>query len=332
MEERSHLTVARNRLQTMSSDVGQRADDKDRRMLLRKIGQRMRARGKTLLEEIQDRSLYFRASLVGACNLHCPFCHNEGAPAVGRADLSFMEQALIAAFDVGFRRVQFTGGEPLLHPQVDKFVARARQIFDDVGITTNGTFIASRLAGLIEAQITRIHVSLQAEELEKWGNGGAWGVPEWLVGLLGLSAEGALKVRLNMPIPADKMDVGFRLLLELTRFGCDVKVFAILPEGDSALQEYPLNTLILAVKEENERRARLGKGGHILLRDFSLPKGIRCKTCVDYVRCKEQSRSLRLGSDRQLRPCLATRVWDSSLDVNDMYGQIYDAALLAVDY
>jgi cyclic pyranopterin phosphate synthase len=314
------------------SDMLNRVGGLERRIVLEEIVRRLASRGENLRQAIEKRDLYFRVSLVGGCNLRCPFCHNEGAPAVGQADLTFTCQAMAAAYEVGFRRIQFTGGEPLLHPKVALFVEKARGLFTDVGITTNGTFLPKHLESLVRSKITRIHVSLQAQELQQWGDADEWGIPQWLGGLLELSRSGLLNVRLNMPVPADQVGEAFRFLRDLARFACDVKVFAILPEGSVSSRDYPLWALQSAVEEENQRRVLSGEGGHILLRDFSVPSGIRCNECPDRSRCKEQSHSLRLGADRLLRPCLATRRWDASLEEGDVYRQIRDAALLSLDY
>ena len=56
-------------------------------------------------------------------------------------------------------------------------------------------------------------------------------------------------------------------------------------------------------------------------------------TCEAYAGCKEQSRSLRLGADRVLRPCLASRKWDIAFVHPDSLGQnLSEAALLSIDY
>jgi cyclic pyranopterin phosphate synthase len=308
------------------------ANDQERWDAIEKIERKLKERSESLADAINRRSLYFRISLVGACNLRCPFCHNEGASLKGIADIQFIEKVLPVVRDVGFRRVQFTGGEPLLHPKVAQFVGKTRNYFHDVGVTTNGTYLLDHLSNLIDNKITRIHISLQSGELQRWGDGGGWGIPSWLGQVLTRSAQGDFLVRLNMPVPSDQVQPAFRFLGDIEKFGCDVKVFAILPEGVALSQEYPLAALRCAVDRENERRDKLGSKGRILIRDFSIPSGVRCGSCAAYRRCKEQSRSLRLGADGMLRPCLATRKWDSSLGESDIYQKIRDASLLAIDY
>ncbi len=144
------------------------------------IRTRLNKRNETIAEAIKERALYFRVSLLGACNLACPFCHNEGAATKGKLEIAFAERAICIAHELGFRRIQFTGGEPLLHPRVADFVKIARAVMPDVGITTNGTYLAPKLASLISAGLSRIHVSLQAEALCSNPSAEQWSIPGWL--------------------------------------------------------------------------------------------------------------------------------------------------------
>ena len=300
--------------------------------VLARIREKVNAAGMTLAQAIAERELYFRVSLVGNCNLSCAFCHNEGAPTRGKMDVTFARRAIEAAAAVGFRRVQLTGGEPLLHPQVAEFIAAARGIVEDVGITTNGVLLLKRVDDVVAAGIVRIHLSLQVEPLREAGRRGGWGVPPWLGPILDQAAEGRFILRLNLPVPADELGQARDFMRELSHYGCDLKVFSILPDAETPAAAYPVKLLAEVVECENQLRAEAGTRGRIQLRGYRAPTGIRCVTCQDYDKCKEQSHSLRLGSDRVLRPCLATRAWDMPLEEDDLLGRITEAALLSLDY
>ena len=315
-------------LETMLSTL---AATSSRECMLAAIRQRLLDRGTTLREAILQRRLYFRISLAGACNLACSFCHNEGAPARGRMQFAFAVQAIRAAKEVGFSRIQFTGGEPLLHPQIAAFVSAARQVTDDVGVTTNGTFLPSVLDCLIRARISRVHISLQTESLENAGSRGSWGIPDWLEPALRFANEGCYQLRLNLPVPASSLRMAEHFLDLLIPFGCDVQAFSILPEGTTARERYPVADLEAMVSRANQRRSGQTLA-RVSLRGFRPPTGIRCRRCAEFERCKEQSHSLRLGADGILRPCLATRMWDGMLCEDAMQADITEAAALALDY
>jgi len=295
---------------------------------LASIKEQLTARNQTLQQAIEERQLYFRISVVGNCNLSCEFCHNEGAPARGRMNIDTMLVAVAAAKRAGFSRVQFTGGEPLLHPEIAMFVARAREHIVDVGITTNGTFLEAHLASLVAAGVSRVHVSLQTESLILAGDGENWGVPDWLAPTLERAAQGAFSLRLNLPVPANDLVRAERFLDELR---CDIKAFSILPEGEAKEDTYPSDALAALVARVNSRRAEQMLPGQVFVRGYRPPAGIRCPSCANRTRCKEQSHSLRLGADLVLRPCLATRDWDIPFE-EPVDVALESAALLALDY
>lgn len=302
-----------------------------REVVLAAIRKRLTDRRATLAEAIAERDLYFRVSIVGACNLSCTFCHNEGAPKQGKIKLETVDAAVAAAVRVGFTRVQLTGGEPLLRPDVAEFVHMARQHVDDVGVTTNGVYLPRRVASLMDAGLTRMHVSLQTESLIGAGSAERWGIPDWLAPTVDLASRGAFRLRVNLPVPADTLTQAERFLHEVTATGIDVKVFAVLPEGEVRGQQYPLDQLEALVMRVNETR-NADDQGSVLLRGYRPPEGIRCGTCPDRDRCMEQSHSLRLGADMILRPCLATRIWDAPLNGQSIDENVTNAALLALDY
>lgn len=299
--------------------------------VLTEIRRRLDQQGATLADAIADRDLYFRISLVGACNLSCTFCHNEGAPKEGKIKLEDVDVAIAAAVRAGFTRVQFTGGEPLLRPDVSEFVRLARTYVEDVGVTTNGVYLPRRIDGLMEAGLARMHVSLQTESLIGAGSEERWGIPSWLAPTVDLASGGAFRLRVNLPVPSDTMPQAEAFLHEVTTSGIDVKVFAVLPEGEVREEEYPLHQLEAMVERINVARQGEERGS-VLLRGYRPPEGVRCTTCPDRPRCMEQSHSLRLGADLTLRPCLATRGWDSSLDRESIDESVTQAALLALDY
>lgn len=110
-----------------------------------------------------------RISLTDRCNLRCRYC----MPAAGLDWLP--EQQLlridelarlmkIAVNRLGITSVRFTGGEPLLSPNLEEAVAKAAglQPRPEISLTTNGVGLARRAAALAEAGLDRINVSLDS--------------------------------------------------------------------------------------------------------------------------------------------------------------------------
>jgi AdoMet-dependent heme synthase len=85
--------------------------------------------------------------LVGLCNERCVHCYAESSPQVTAAlDRATAESIVDDAAAVGFRRIQFTGGDPLLCSFLPDLVARAER-FDVREIYTNGLSLDEELLG-----------------------------------------------------------------------------------------------------------------------------------------------------------------------------------------
>ena len=90
---------------------------------------------------------------TGGCNFRCPFCHN--APLVLPEMLS---EDITADEVLSFLKkrkgvldgVAVTGGEPLIHPELDAFLAEIRELGFKIKLDTNGS-CPEHLVRLIEA-------------------------------------------------------------------------------------------------------------------------------------------------------------------------------------
>ena len=298
----------------------------------KKINDKLCTEGVDIVQAIKERDLYFRMSVIGACNLSCSFCHNEGVPTKGIMDLNYAISLFKIARNTGFERIQFTGGEPLLHKNIEGFVYEAKQFFPNVGITTNGSFLLSKIDKLLYAGIDRIHISLQDEELRTNKQSSEWRVPKWLKTILEIATESKFDLRLNLPIPVENIFAAKDFLREIAKYKCNIKAFTVLPEGKEKGKIYPLDLLVSLIEEENNQRIKEKNNNFVFIRSFKESTGLRCEFCTSKPNCQEQSRSLRVGADKVLRPCLATREWDIKIQDSNLESQFLLATYLALDY
>ena len=64
---------------------------------------------------------------------------------------------------MGIRKVRVTGGEPLVRPGVEDFIARLKALgVQDLSMTTNGYMLAERCNKLVKAGLDRINISLDS--------------------------------------------------------------------------------------------------------------------------------------------------------------------------
>jgi SynChlorMet cassette radical SAM/SPASM protein ScmF len=123
------------------------------------------------------REIYFY--LTGGCNLRCRHCwiapayQTTGRPATALS-LDLFRSIVDQAKPLGLRRVKFTGGEPLLHPQIQDILKCVRAEGLGLNVETNGVLCTPDLAGEI-AGCTHpfVAVSLDGAEPEthEWMRG-----------------------------------------------------------------------------------------------------------------------------------------------------------------
>lgn len=109
-----------------------------------------------------------RISVTDRCSFRCTYCMPAGGvPWLPRADiLTFEEIERLAGIFVsmGASSIRLTGGEPLVRSGIVDLVARIAAIdeLEDLALTTNGFQLADHVAGLAEAGLDRINVSLDS--------------------------------------------------------------------------------------------------------------------------------------------------------------------------
>ncbi len=117
---------------------------------------------------------YLRVSVTDRCNLRCLYCRpEEGFPLdTAIRILSFEEivQIVSIAVDEGIDKVRLTGGEPLVRRDIVDLVKMVSGVsgVKDLGLTTNGTFLAGLAPALYEAGLHRINVSLDTVDSERF--------------------------------------------------------------------------------------------------------------------------------------------------------------------
>jgi GTP 3',8-cyclase len=108
-----------------------------------------------------------RISVTEKCSLRCTYCMPEaGLPVIARNDLlTAVEIARlvgIAVRDLGVRDIRFTGGEPLMRPDLAEIIGLSSAVAGthSVSMTTNGIGLDKRIDELVDAGLTRVNVSL----------------------------------------------------------------------------------------------------------------------------------------------------------------------------
>jgi GTP 3',8-cyclase len=115
-----------------------------------------------------------RISVTDRCNLRCQYCMPEPEYVwLPRENILSFEEiaALVDAFsDEGVDRIRITGGEPLLRRDLPVLIRSlaARPAVRDLALTTNGILLKNAAAGLREAGLHRITVSLDTLKRDRF--------------------------------------------------------------------------------------------------------------------------------------------------------------------
>jgi GTP 3',8-cyclase len=115
-----------------------------------------------------------RLSVTDRCNLRCSYCMPEPDYVwLPRSELLTFEELtrLVRVFcSLGVDRVRLTGGEPLLRHELPELVRRlaAEPGLTDLALTTNGVLLADMAAPLRDAGLTRVTVSLDTLQAERF--------------------------------------------------------------------------------------------------------------------------------------------------------------------
>ncbi|MFW6048511.1 MAG: GTP 3',8-cyclase MoaA, partial [Candidatus Natronoplasma sp.] len=112
-----------------------------------------------------------RISLTQECNLRCFYCHNEGEEqGLQNTSLRLVEikRLLETASELGMYKVKYSGGEPLLHPEIEKIIEYSSDLMEDVSLTTNGVLLDRNAKKLRDAGLDRVNVSLDVIDPETY--------------------------------------------------------------------------------------------------------------------------------------------------------------------
>jgi len=108
-----------------------------------------------------------RVSVTDRCNFRCVYCRSadpeKHMPAHNLLAWEEYERLVGILVGMGIQKVRVTGGEPLVRPGVEDFLARLKVLgVQDLSMTTNGYMLAERCDRLVAAGLGRINISLDS--------------------------------------------------------------------------------------------------------------------------------------------------------------------------
>ena len=179
---------------------------------------------------------YMRISVIDSCNLNCYYCNpcdnNEHCHALNILSVKEVLCIVRAATRLGITHFRLTGGEPLLHPQLDEMVLQIKKIpgVSSVSLTTNAVLLVQHAKWLKEAGIDSINVSLDTIDASEYERITKKPLLEEVKHGINAAIECGIRVKINVVL-TPQTDV-----VALTRYvakkGTDIRFIEMMPVGE----------------------------------------------------------------------------------------------------
>ena len=179
---------------------------------------------------------YMRISVIDSCNLNCYYCNpqdnDKKCQAINTLSVKKVFCIVRAATRLGITHFRLTGGEPLLHPQIDEMVSQIKKIpgVRSVSLTTNAVLLAQHAKWLKEAGIDSINVSLDTIDASEYERITKKPLLEEVKHGINAAIECGIRVKINVVL-TPQTDV-----VALTRYvakkGTDIRFIEMMPVGE----------------------------------------------------------------------------------------------------
>nr|WP_314619552.1 radical SAM protein [uncultured Pseudomonas sp.] len=260
-----------------------------------------------------------RVSLTAACNYACSYCVPDGKRLVAAQD-ELPAEALARGVaylieTAGIERLRITGGEPLVSPRLDAFLAAvARLDLEDISLTTNGQLLSRKLPQLHAAGIRRLNVSLDTldpQAFRRIARGGD--LASVLAGMDQAQGMG-MRIKVNMvPMRGQNLDQVLPMLDYCLERGYELRFIELMRMGHLArdhnafLQQFVgLDHLLAVIGQAHDYQQAQAPLDATALR-YQIPGkghfGVIANESVPF--CRSCSR-LRLSSTGWLHGCLSS--------------------------
>jgi cyclic pyranopterin phosphate synthase len=258
---------------------------------------------------------YLRISLTDRCNLRCEYCMPEkGVKKVSHNDILTLEEMyeIIKVFvDLGINKIRFTGGEPLVRLGAVDLISKISKLegVNEIAMTTNGTLLETYADDLKKAGLTRVNISLDTLNMEKYRRITRGGdLNKALNGIKAAREAGLTPIKINTVLIGGFNEDEIPDLVNLTMgHQMDIRFIELMPIGEAvgfAKDKFISNSRVLEtvpnlISVEAEDRSSPA-------RYFRLPGAKGKVGIINPISCKfcSNCNRVRLTSTGKLKLCL----------------------------
>ncbi len=164
---------------------------------------------------------YLRLSVTERCTLRCMYCRADEGCCPKQVELSAGDLVRIvdACADLGITRVRLTGGEPLLRRDIVQIVSgiRVNPKIRDISLTTNAQMLAEHAAGLKQAGLDRVNISLDSLNPEVFSQMTGGDLKKVRSGITAAIEAGLSPIKINVVLVRGWNDLEVDDFIELTK-------------------------------------------------------------------------------------------------------------------
>jgi len=259
---------------------------------------------------------YARISITDSCNLCCHYCKSGTDSEVNQLSNEQIKTIVDVLDKLEFRKLRFTGGEPLLNPDIVQIISYTnnKKNIRDIGLTTNGVLLDRYLDELVSVGLKRINISLDTLDEEKFVEISKSNKLKQVLANIVAARDSGLIVKVNVVLMKGINDNEINDFLEFGRVNdVQFRFIELMPIGSNGdyINGKQLNTTELFKNyQKQDKRPNCKDVSDYYADQFGYVFGIIsplsnhfCKTC----------NRIRFTSDAKLRLCLHS---DKDIDIS----------------
>ena len=149
---------------------------------------------------------YIRLSVTDRCDFRCFYCLPKGFKNFTQPDswlrVDEIERLVRIFSELGVSKVRLTGGEPLVRRELAEIAHRISRLpaIEDLSLSTNASQLAKQAATLHASGVSRINVSLDSLNRERFREITQGDLDQVLAGLMAAKQVGMNPIKINMVV------------------------------------------------------------------------------------------------------------------------------------
>ena len=291
----------------------------------------------SLIDPFGRRIEYVRLSVTDKCNLRCFYCMPKGFKDFEQPEHWLthdeIERVIKAFTELGVARVRLTGGEPLVRKNISQLSKRLTALpgLKDLSLSTNAVLLDKHANDLHDAGVSRINVSLDSLNPERFKEITGGELQPVLDGLIAAKQAGFSPIKINMVAMKGINDDEFEDMVEFCiKHDFTLRLIETMPMGATGEDATDHYLDLQTVKQQLSQRYELipgvmpggGPARYVQIKNTNLRIGFItpisqhfCDTCNRVRLSVDGTLYLCLGQDDkvELRPLLRDGISDNEL-------------------